>query len=408
MTSPRVAPADLYRGFAISLRNGQYSAERVDGASGRVLTALTRSRIQSEIDGFLDDANGLALMLDPADAESCFAHGVDANRTVSLTPVAEIGRLALVDEALAGLSLETPGAGERLRASGIDRLIVSAAEPSRWLAARPEARALSLGLALEVVFPDARRVYRAHDLGRLMYLKAYLQPMLAATGRLDGLRLLEIGCSDGLTCDLLMRFGAGSVVGIDTLADVGARYQTDGAIAYHRMDGERTVFEDSSFDVVYSIATLEHVAAPEAAMREMLRVVRPGGVVYAQAGPLYLSPFGHHMFGHFDDYPWIHVRLTPEQIVEEGARRGLHDRLRVERGLTCEQYVSGMLSRKHVNGLRLDEYGIGAIRREASEVLLWEPSYEGRNLLTEEIASELAHIPRHVLTEHGFQLAVRR
>jgi SAM-dependent methyltransferase len=41
-------------------------------------------------------------------------------------------------------------------------------------------------------------------------------------------------------------------------------------------------FPDNHFDVVWSIFTLEHVPNPEQALREMRRVVKPGGYIYLQ------------------------------------------------------------------------------------------------------------------------------
>jgi SAM-dependent methyltransferase len=391
MTTPGHSspPATTYRGFNIAVGNGGFTARR-DGERGAesVISALTRTRVQSEIDAFLDDPGGCALPVDVAHIPGLLNHGVDPDRLQS------VDDLSLAD-------------GAAMRARGIDRLIVLADDPASWLLLDAEKDALALGLALEVVFPDARRVYRAHDLGRLRYLKSYLASMLTVTGRLDGRRMLEVGCSDGLSCDLLMRLGAASVDGLDTLADVGARYQTDGRIAYHRMDGRTLAFDDRSFDVVLSIATMEHVAVPAEAMAEMLRVAAGGGVVYVQAGPLYHSPFGHHMFGYFDDLPWIHLRRTEAEIVEEGCRRGLDVRLRAERGMPFDRYVQGMLARTHLNGLRLTDYGLDTLQQRAAEILLWSPSYEGDDLLTDSIVAEIPGVPRECLTEHGFELAVR-
>ncbi|HRE02413.1 MAG TPA: class I SAM-dependent methyltransferase [Ilumatobacteraceae bacterium] len=46
--------------------------------------------------------------------------------------------------------------------------------------------------------------------------------------------------------------------------------------------GERLPFADASFDAVVSFAVLEHVRDPFACAAEMLRVLRPGGTLYAQ------------------------------------------------------------------------------------------------------------------------------
>jgi SAM-dependent methyltransferase len=400
-----------YRGFEITAEPARVVARRTTtGTETRPLSARTVSLVQAEIDAVLDDEGGLALAYDADDVPELLGEGVDLSRFLSLAGVTtHVRSLDTLDAGLSeALAVASPEAGRRLRAAGVDRLIISAQDIYGWLATPIERRALSLGVAVEVVFPDARRVYRAHDLGRLCYLKAYLRSMLACTGPLDGQHVLEVGCSDGLTCDLLVRLGAASVDGVDMMPDVGARYVRNEQVRYQQMDGEHLQFEAGAFDITCSIATLEHVGAPGRALAEMLRVTRRGGVLYAQAGPLYYSPFGHHMFGDFDDLPWIHVRRTPAEIVDIARQRGLEARLRSERGLDCENYISGMLSRGHINGLRLSEYGLEGIRQQAGDVLLWRPSYEGQDLLTDQIAEEIRGVPRPCLTEHGFELAVRR
>jgi ubiquinone/menaquinone biosynthesis C-methylase UbiE len=57
--------------------------------------------------------------------------------------------------------------------------------------------------------------------------------------------------------------------------------------------GERLPFPDASFDVVTSYQTLEHVTDVRASLEEMLRVLRPGGVLYLRA-PDYASFFEPH------------------------------------------------------------------------------------------------------------------
>jgi SAM-dependent methyltransferase len=47
--------------------------------------------------------------------------------------------------------------------------------------------------------------------------------------------------------------------------------------------GERLPFPDASFDLVTTFQTLEHVADVGACIGEMLRVLRPGGVIYVRA-----------------------------------------------------------------------------------------------------------------------------
>jgi SAM-dependent methyltransferase len=58
-------------------------------------------------------------------------------------------------------------------------------------------------------------------------------------------------------------------------------YRTD-RLAFMRMDGRALDFPDREFDVVYSLSSIEHfggVAGASAAMREMARVLKPGGLL---------------------------------------------------------------------------------------------------------------------------------
>jgi SAM-dependent methyltransferase len=57
--------------------------------------------------------------------------------------------------------------------------------------------------------------------------------------------------------------------------------------------GESLPFDDDSFDFVSTYQTLEHVDDPELCVREMLRVLRPGGVLYLKA-PDYRCIFEPH------------------------------------------------------------------------------------------------------------------
>jgi SAM-dependent methyltransferase len=66
-----------------------------------------------------------------------------------------------------------------------------------------------------------------------------------------------------------------------------------------RMDGRRLAFRDGTFDLAYSLSSIEHFGGLEGAVatiREMARVLRPGGVValateYVLEGPPHEETF---------------------------------------------------------------------------------------------------------------------
>lgn len=99
-----------------------------------------------------------------------------------------------------------------------------------------------------------------------------------------GQRLLDVGCGPGtITADLARRVAPGEVLGLDAAEEVlaEARQQPDlpGTVRFAVGDGYALDHPDDSFDVVHAHQVLQHLSDPVAALREMRRVCRPGGVV---------------------------------------------------------------------------------------------------------------------------------
>lgn len=98
-----------------------------------------------------------------------------------------------------------------------------------------------------------------------------------------GLRLLDVGCGPGtITADLAGCVGDGTVVGIDRsptmIATVRAEYRAAN-LTFCVGDAYDLQFADDTFDVVYAHQVLQHLSDPVAALRELRRVTRPGGIV---------------------------------------------------------------------------------------------------------------------------------
>ena len=100
-----------------------------------------------------------------------------------------------------------------------------------------------------------------------------------------GERVLDIACGTGLVTLPAARAVApnGSVVGVDlaeAMVDAAQRQAAGGQIAnaeFLRMDAEQLALRDASFDVALCALGLMYFADPADALREMRRVLRPGG-----------------------------------------------------------------------------------------------------------------------------------
>lgn len=110
----------------------------------------------------------------------------------------------------------------------------------------------------------------------------------------DAKKILDVGCRVGVLSKFLMDLNY-DVVG----AEVVPEFIEDGkknGIDIRNEDARNMSFKDNSFDAVFCRDMIEHVPDPYKVFNEIIRVVKPGGVVFL-IGPIEPKPSvpSHHV-----------------------------------------------------------------------------------------------------------------
>ncbi|MDP2004790.1 MAG: class I SAM-dependent methyltransferase [Rubrivivax sp.] len=109
--------------------------------------------------------------------------------------------------------------------------------------------------------------------------------LLALAALVPGEQVLDVACGTGLVSYAAARAvgRTGRVCGVDLsgamvrAAQVKALQAPGLPVSFERMDAESLVWPEASFDVVLCALGLMYMPEPEQALREMRRVLRPGG-----------------------------------------------------------------------------------------------------------------------------------
>jgi len=100
-------------------------------------------------------------------------------------------------------------------------------------------------------------------------------------------RILDVGCGDGLLeCLLAKKMPATHITGIDsskkaiTLAAEKAREQNLSNVDFMISDAYKLPFSNETFDAVVSLDVIEHLDDTDAFLKELARVLKPGGTLH--------------------------------------------------------------------------------------------------------------------------------
>jgi ubiquinone/menaquinone biosynthesis C-methylase UbiE len=127
-----------------------------------------------------------------------------------------------------------------------------------------------------------RRVEETHwwFVGRRRIIRTFLDRIVQsyrASSSRDGrkMQILDVGCGTGANLELLSE--AGDAQGIDVSSEALSFCRERGLVNVKRGEAEALPFEDNSFDLVTGLDVIEHLDDDIAGLREMRRVLRPGG-----------------------------------------------------------------------------------------------------------------------------------
>jgi SAM-dependent methyltransferase len=152
--------------------------------------------------------------------------------------------------------------------------------------------------------------------------------------------VLDLGGGQGmhagfLSCDFQRvyccdRINYNALYGGEFVKLLGEKYARNGypievgRLIFLEADARALLFRDGFFDWALAFNLFEHVADPERALAEMIRVTRPGGHLYVTFDPIWTADAGSH-FSHYVGAPWAHLLMTPDDFAARMRAAGASD-----------------------------------------------------------------------------------
>jgi SAM-dependent methyltransferase len=166
-----------------------------------------------------------------------------------------------------------------------------------------------------------RRVEETHwwFAGRRRIIRSFLERLCSALNlehlRAGGpLTILDVGCGTGANLEMLSEFGESA--GVDISGEALSFCRERGLENVKQGAAEALPFDDHSFDLVTGLDVVEHLDDDLAGLKEMRRVLRPGGRA------LVFVPAFMFLWGVQDDISHHRRRYTLDQIKRVMGRAG--------------------------------------------------------------------------------------
>lgn len=177
--------------------------------------------------------------------------------------------------------------------------------------------------ALQAAYSIEPMTYKYDDASLAQRGRERAEEMLALVGS-DAARLhdcLDLGMWDGMACYALQQLGK-QTAGIDIRVEGISPQAAASGAHFAGMDAARLGFADDSFDLVFSYNSFEHFPEPDVVLQEATRVVRPGGYIYLNFGPLWLSARGAHQFQTIS-VPYVECLFSKDTLTQFAQREGI-------------------------------------------------------------------------------------
>ena len=151
--------------------------------------------------------------------------------------------------------------------------------------------------------------------GRRRILESFLEELVAKLPARERPRILDVGCGTGANLEMLARFG--DAEGVDVSQEALVFCRARGLENVRRGAAESLPYPEASFDLVTALDVVEHLDDDVAGLREMRRVLRPGGRA------LLFVPAFMWLWGVQDDVSHHRRRYTLPRLREAVRRAGL-------------------------------------------------------------------------------------
>lgn len=224
---------------------------------------------------------------------------------------------------------------------------------------------------------------------------------VARIAKLYSLRtILEVGCGRGIAACHLHTMGFQVyITDIREFINCGAQ---NAKLKFVTSDACASLpYLTDCFDLTFSINSFEHFDVPEIALDEMLRVTKPGGLIYLTFGPLYYSPWGLHASRRLGmPYPQI---LFSEETIQRFV-----DEKRVELASTYGEGSDRTKIGPHLNRYSLGQYHDIFNKRRGSSLKILayteRTSYSGLTMIVRHSELFKSSVPFESLIVSGIKL----